>query len=198
MKRVRDILLVVLLAISLTACAAKNPDSAYKGSILKDGKTISYPAKTDYEAYAMAKSHEPKTYATRSITGIKWMKLKGDITIETRDELDNLVGIQAPKNKFDRAMDSVDRTVPILGSVSKWFFGLDTVKYVAGKLAKDPLVVEQRHDTVNNNNTETVEVVNQQELVIVEKPVIVETSTDNSTNTTNNYNSDEPEPEVEF
>jgi hypothetical protein len=167
----------------------------------KDG-SISHPVKSDYEAYAMAKSHEEKTYATRSISGITFLKMKGkNITITTNDEFDadtlRNSSVQPPKKWYARVLDTVDNTVAIgVPATLKGFWGWlahDAFKYNQGKVAKDPVVVEQRLDTVTNNSemvsSHDVEVVTEQELVIVEQPLVIETetNTNNSTNTTNNY-----------
>jgi hypothetical protein len=148
----------------LSGCGAKLPNT-------RMDKHGNYVPQTDYQAYALAKSHEPKTFDTFSLEGAKFIKIKGDnLKLRLTDELKSQPTLEKPKSWFDRTMDTVDRAFPILGKVAIWWMGFDFGKDVVDGLAKDPLVVEQRHDTVTSHDsvTETVEVVEQDVVEVIE------------------------------
>jgi hypothetical protein len=177
---------ILAVLLMLGGCASKIPNT-------RMDKHGNYVPQTDYQAYALAKSHQEPTFDTFSLKGAEYIKIKGkNLELKLTDELKVQNNLEKPKSWFDRTMDSVDRAFPIVGSVAKWWIGLDFGKDVVDGLAKDPVIVEQRHDTVTSHDTvtttETVEVVEQD--VVVEVPTPFPQNIDNSTNTVNNYNSE--------
>jgi hypothetical protein len=187
--------LLCIAVLSLSGCAGKQVGSK---------KEVS-----DYQAYTQAVKEEPKTFDRFSIDGAKMIKIKAgfgkELTIKVTDELkQSHSSVAPPKPWYSRALDTVDNivNVGVPATLKGWGGWLvhDAFKYNQGKVAKNPVVVEQRLDTVSSHEStiETVEVVNQQELVVVQEPLIIETTTnndnsvnDNSQNTTNNYDAPE-------
>ena len=72
--------------------------------------------------------------------------------------------------------------------------GFEAFEHNQNKVAKDPVVVKQQNTTTNTStsvsdtmvSSHDVEVVTQQELVVVDKPFVVETTTTNFNGPTNN------------
>jgi hypothetical protein len=156
--------LLCLAVFSLSGCASKIPNT-------KMDRNGNYVPQTDYQAYALAKSHEPKTFDTFSLEGAEFIKIKGKhLKLSLTDEFKQPSTLARPKSWFERTMDSVDKAFPIVGKVAVWWMGFDFGKDVVDGLAKDPVIVEQRHDTVTSHDTvtETVEVVEQERVEIIE------------------------------
>jgi hypothetical protein len=167
MKKRYSTLLFLLVAFLMVGCAAQTPQ--------KVNRNGDWAPQSDYQAYAKVVQEQETTFERFSIEGVDFIKIKGDnLKIAVRDEIAKPKGIKAPKKWYERLADSFDHTVATLAppALKGWMGWLanDAFKFNQEQMVKDPIVVDQRHDTVTNNesNTETVEVVEQQSVEVIE------------------------------
>ena len=117
----KKILAAMLVAMMLTVgCGAKQSRVNRSGD---------YIPENDYQTYVTHKAMEPKTFATREIKGVTFIKMKGkNITITTNAELENYESLQQKETWFKSLTNMVTSAVPYASKLGMGYLAADVMK----------------------------------------------------------------------